>query len=288
MTIAEKVKDLRIKRNWRQEYVANELEISQSTYSALENGTSKLTIERAEALAELHGIDPTYFFSKTEVHINVGIGTFSNSGVVNQINNIADTPPNACNQLVTELIETNRKQSNLILNEIKILRKDREDLVSLLTDLQLKFKKAYIWALSETNTNMARNLVLETLLENYKETIEEVADKTEIHPQILEGLLSGKERMKIPYAEKLGDYFKVDAELFFREQAETLHLNHGEGSISNSGFIKNENGGNIGYINKPDEKTVMRLEIENKQLKAKLAKLEKQVVEKESKKQLPS
>jgi len=81
--------------------------------------------------------------------------------------------------------------------------------------------------------------------------------------------------MKIHHAEKLGDYFKVDPELFFKEQAETLHLNHGKGSVSNSGFIKNENGGNIGYVNKPDEEMVTRLEVENKQLKAKIAKLEK-------------
>ena len=52
-------------------------------------------------------------------------------------------------------------------------------------------------------------------------------------------------------------------------------MNHGKGSISNSGFIKNENGGNIGYVNKPDEEMVMRLEKENKQLKAKITRLEK-------------
>ena len=274
MTIAEKVKDLRVKRNWRQEYVANELEISQSTYSALENGTSKLTVERAEALAELHGIDPSHFFKNGEVHVNMGAGCFSNSGIVDQ-GSIGGNMHSPCRQLIIESIETNRKQNELILNALEAFNKERNNLYGLLTELQLKLKKTYIWSLNETNCNMARNLVLETLLENYKETVEEVAKKTEIEPQILEGLLSGKVRMTIPHAEKLGDHFKVDAELFFKEQAETLHLNHGEGSISNSGFIKNENGGNIGYVNKPDEEMVTRLEKENKQLKAKIARLEK-------------
>lgn len=279
MTLSEKVRNLRIKRNWRQEYVANELNISQSTYSALENGTSTLTIERAEALAELHGIDPSYFFKKSEIHINIGAGCFSNSGIVDQRSNGSNALL-PCSQLIIELFETNRKQNELILNELAAFNKERNNLFGLLTELQLKLKKTYIWSLNETNSNMARNLVLETLLENYKETVDEVAKKTEIEPQILEGLLSGKVRMTIPHAEKLGDHFKVDAELFFKEQAETLHLNHGEGSISNSGFIKNENGGNIGYINKPDEEMVTRLEKENKQLKAKIARLEKSAAQK--------
>ena len=127
---------------------------------------------------------------------------------------------------------------------------------------------------------MAGNIVLETLIENYKVTNQEVALKSGLGIETIETLLSGHERMTIVYAKALGDYFEVQAELFFKENIQTIHINSAHGAISSSGFIKAESNSYLGYVNKQDEKLISRLENENEALKAKIAKLEEEVAKK--------
>ena len=55
--LASRIKTLREIHNYTQEYVANTLGISQNTYSLLEKGETKLTIERLEHLANLYNLD---------------------------------------------------------------------------------------------------------------------------------------------------------------------------------------------------------------------------------------
>lgn len=84
---------------------------------------------------------------------------------------------------------------------------------------------------------MARNLIFETLLENYKVGVPEVAERINVPVEELELILSGKLPMKVDIAKQLGQYFEIHPELFFKEQAETAHINIGSASNSNSGFI---------------------------------------------------
>lgn len=48
-----RIKRLREFRNFTQQYLADKLEISQNAYSKIENGSTKLTIERLEQIAQL-------------------------------------------------------------------------------------------------------------------------------------------------------------------------------------------------------------------------------------------
>lgn len=54
---------LRQMRNLKQEYMAEELGISQKQYSRLENGQCKLSIERMTHICELFGITTAEFMS---------------------------------------------------------------------------------------------------------------------------------------------------------------------------------------------------------------------------------
>jgi transcriptional regulator with XRE-family HTH domain len=51
--ITQKIRRLRELRNYRQEYMAEQLGISQNAYSRLENGETKLDVERLRKIAEV-------------------------------------------------------------------------------------------------------------------------------------------------------------------------------------------------------------------------------------------
>lgn len=123
---------------------------------------------------------------------------------------------------------------------------------------------------------MSKNIVLITLIENYKVTVDDVASSTEIPAEELEHVKNGRLPMTIKHAVKLGEYFKVRPELFFMEQSETTHINYGNGSSSNSGYLRND--GTLYYIDKvyKDEELVTRLTKEVETLKGKLSKFENQ------------
>ncbi len=52
MNASEKLRKLRIEKGYSQEYMAAKLGLSQSAYSKIERGKTKLTIERLERLSE--------------------------------------------------------------------------------------------------------------------------------------------------------------------------------------------------------------------------------------------
>lgn len=55
---ARKLKTLRELNNYTQAYVADQLDISQNTYSLIEKGTTKITIDRLEEIANFYKISP--------------------------------------------------------------------------------------------------------------------------------------------------------------------------------------------------------------------------------------
>jgi transcriptional regulator with XRE-family HTH domain len=56
---SKKLKILREINNYTQEYVARVLDISQNAYSLIEKGTTKITLDRIEVLAELYKTSPS-------------------------------------------------------------------------------------------------------------------------------------------------------------------------------------------------------------------------------------
>jgi transcriptional regulator with XRE-family HTH domain len=63
---SKKLKILREVNNYTQEYVARVLDISQNAYSLLEKGTTKITLDRIEVLAELYKTTPAELISVNE------------------------------------------------------------------------------------------------------------------------------------------------------------------------------------------------------------------------------
>ncbi|WP_026968027.1 helix-turn-helix domain-containing protein [Algoriphagus terrigena] len=78
---------LRESNDYSQEYVANVLDITQKTYSNLESGKSKLTVERIHQLADLYHVKPDYFLSEELPVINYNTGPNSHGGNFETYNN---------------------------------------------------------------------------------------------------------------------------------------------------------------------------------------------------------
>ena len=62
MELSEKIKELRKKRDWSQEIVANKLNISLNSYGALERGETDIKLSRIEELARIFEADISFFF----------------------------------------------------------------------------------------------------------------------------------------------------------------------------------------------------------------------------------
>lgn len=73
-----KLKEIRLKNNYKQEYVASELGITQKAYSKLENGQTCLTVDKIFKLAKIYNISPGYF-------INLEYECLENTEIKNKI-----------------------------------------------------------------------------------------------------------------------------------------------------------------------------------------------------------
>lgn len=128
MEVGSKLKKLRDQNGFSQEYVANELGISQSTYFKLESQQIRLTVERAKQLAKLYEIDTEYFYSNESavVHNNYSSGSYSNSnnGTIDKYEN---------NNISKEVLE--------LLKEELIQAKEERKLFSLLIEKLLNNAK---------------------------------------------------------------------------------------------------------------------------------------------------
>ena len=62
-SIFDRLKNLREANNYKQNFVANYLEISQQSYSRYENGKRELPIHFLPALAKLYGVSVDYLLS---------------------------------------------------------------------------------------------------------------------------------------------------------------------------------------------------------------------------------
>lgn len=63
MEICDKIRKLRIERNFSQRYLAEELGIDISNYGRLESGKQKITIDRLMKIAAVLGVGMGHFFT---------------------------------------------------------------------------------------------------------------------------------------------------------------------------------------------------------------------------------
>lgn len=84
-----KLLSLRLNKNWTQDYVAEQLGLSQPAYSKLEQGQVKLTVDRAGKLAELYEIEPEYFFTNDAPIVNFNDNSH-NKNLMQHVDNFHD------------------------------------------------------------------------------------------------------------------------------------------------------------------------------------------------------
>ena len=68
--VRNRIKDLRIKRNWNQNYVAEKLDISVAAYSKLENGYNDFSLSRINEIASILDLEVVHLValcSRTEI-----------------------------------------------------------------------------------------------------------------------------------------------------------------------------------------------------------------------------
>jgi transcriptional regulator with XRE-family HTH domain len=90
MNIGNNIKQIRELKNLTQEYVAEEVAVSQSTYSRIENGTAPIKIDILQRIAEVLEVDLSTLLSTTNI-FNFSDAATQNGFYVNtQTNNTVD------------------------------------------------------------------------------------------------------------------------------------------------------------------------------------------------------
>jgi transcriptional regulator with XRE-family HTH domain len=106
MKIGDNIKNVRELKNFSQEYMASELDVSQSTYARIESGVVIPKIDRLQRIAEVLEVDLSTLLSSNNIfNINFGKSTTQTGYINNQTNNAID-------------IETLRK---MIQEELKMM-----------------------------------------------------------------------------------------------------------------------------------------------------------------------
>lgn len=83
----KKIKMLREVNNYTQQYVANELDISQNAYSLIEKGLTKLTLDRLDQIAAFYKVDLIEIVSET------GNPLLGNDSIKQNASLHSNTPP---------------------------------------------------------------------------------------------------------------------------------------------------------------------------------------------------
>lgn len=109
--IGYKIKGIRELKNLTQEYMAEQLDISQAAYSKLEKGSTKISQEKLDKIAEVLEVNPE------------DITDFDNTKVLNSINNVKGN---------------NSRNINYNDQDINLIRKLYEDKIALLEKLLSK------------------------------------------------------------------------------------------------------------------------------------------------------
>ena len=86
-TTALKIKKIREYNNYSQNYMAEQLNISQSAYAKIENGTTHLTEEKLRKIANILDVDLQRLLSSEDLVFNIHNNTLKdNSSIIKELN----------------------------------------------------------------------------------------------------------------------------------------------------------------------------------------------------------
>ncbi len=117
-TAAKKIRKHRERLDYSQEFMANELGISQPAYAKIEKGSTKINIERLVDIAKILNIEPQDLLEADKT--------------INQINN--DYAYGFVENLYQDNKETTQKLLQQLENENKRLYKENDRLLQLIKD----------------------------------------------------------------------------------------------------------------------------------------------------------
>ncbi|MEM0542919.1 helix-turn-helix transcriptional regulator [Flavobacterium sp. j3] len=107
MVIGNKLRKLRMEKGYSQEYLAEVLEVSQKTYSNMENNKSSLSIDTLKKIAEEYKIDIIELLSDDRVIVQNNSSRESSTfqgGII--INHMSEELLNQMKERIEELKET--------------------------------------------------------------------------------------------------------------------------------------------------------------------------------------
>jgi transcriptional regulator with XRE-family HTH domain len=127
--VSTKIRFLRDSKNWSQDYVATKLNITQTAYSKLEGGLTKLTTERITQLAELYNVDEHFFLSDDQPTLNY-YNCNDNKAIINP-QNYNEMPK----EHFTELLNSKDTTITILKGELELKNKEIEQLIKLIEKL---------------------------------------------------------------------------------------------------------------------------------------------------------
>jgi len=130
---------LREANGYTQEYIASELGINQNTYSKLESGQTRLTVDRMKKLAELYKVNPEYFLNEEATIINYNTGNRSRA-IINTQNYHDNHDQRSIQKLYDKLLADKDQTIEFLKAEISEMREERRQMKELIDNLVKKVK----------------------------------------------------------------------------------------------------------------------------------------------------
>lgn len=110
MDVGEKIKKLRELKNYTQQYMAEQLDLSLSGYGKIERDETDISISRLEKIATVLGVDVNTILNFDEKHIFNFNNNETANAIINQNNNVQV-------ELIEKLVNQ-YKEENLYLKEL--------------------------------------------------------------------------------------------------------------------------------------------------------------------------
>ena len=118
---ALRIKKLREFRNFTQQYLADKLDISQNAYSKIENGTTKLTIDRLEQIAKLLDVPVESVLSNEKQVLNV--------------------ENNTINKFYAHIENLHEENKEILQQQVEFLQQQNEKLIKTIEELTKKLSR---------------------------------------------------------------------------------------------------------------------------------------------------
>jgi len=111
MKIGNKLRVFRTEKGYTQEKIADLLQISQASYSNLENNIGKVDLKTIQKISEIYEIDLVSLLNQDGVNFNQNLNTSNNESIINQLT-----------EKLIEQYETRLKEKDKIIAKLKSRR----------------------------------------------------------------------------------------------------------------------------------------------------------------------